>query len=145
MTYRTRTPTNLPFATHFCFKHFCFTSHLHRLTASRGINFYLFYVIVLFYTDLKPGAHTSVISVPCLGNYGLPCRTTNGTTQCIFCHQPPQGPPRPIQQTLSLSCEEGVIDIQRATLFHVERCPNLWGNQTVLERLDCKRHIPFLG
>ena len=49
--YRTRTLANLPFASHFRFEHFSFTSHLHWLTTSRGINVYVFYFTVLFYLD----------------------------------------------------------------------------------------------
>ena len=55
--YRMHTLANLPFATHFCFKHICFTSHLHWLTASCGINVYLFYFAVFILYGLKPGAH----------------------------------------------------------------------------------------
>ena len=53
------TLTYLPFATHFCFEHFCFTSHLHQLTASHGINLYLFYFAVFILYGLKPGAYTN--------------------------------------------------------------------------------------
>ena len=49
--YRMHTPNNLPFASQFHFKHFSFTSHLHQLTTSHGINIYLFYFTVLFYLD----------------------------------------------------------------------------------------------
>ena len=51
---RTRTLTNLPFAICFCFKHFCFTSHMHLLTTSRGINFAYFTLPFSFHADLNP-------------------------------------------------------------------------------------------
>ena len=56
--YRTRTPTNLLFAIRFCFKHFCFTSHLHQLTTSRGINFTYFTLPFSFLHGFKSRAHT---------------------------------------------------------------------------------------
>ena len=55
--YRMHTPTNLPFATRFCFEHFCFTSHLHQLTTSRGIKLYLFHFAVITLCGFKPRAH----------------------------------------------------------------------------------------
>ena len=51
--YRMCTPNNLPFATHFCFEHFCFTSHLQQLTTSHRINIYLSYLAVFILYGLK--------------------------------------------------------------------------------------------
>ena len=54
---RMHTLANLPFAYHFHFEHLSFTSHLHWLPTSHGINAYIFYFTILFYLDLKYGDH----------------------------------------------------------------------------------------
>ena len=48
------TLTNSPFATHFTLEHFCFTSHLHWLMTSHGINFIYFTLLLLFIMDSNP-------------------------------------------------------------------------------------------
>ena len=55
------TLANLPFAFHPCFDDISFTSHLHQLTTSHGINTYIFYFAVLFYLDSKTRDHMEVL------------------------------------------------------------------------------------